>query len=67
VSEAIALGKSLGSLPHALVLYGIEGKNFGPGSGLSDAVLRGMPGLIACIEDDIARLTHSMAPTGEHP
>jgi hydrogenase maturation protease len=67
VSEAIALGTNLGSLPRVLMLYGLEGNHFGPGSGLSDAVLRGMPGLIACIEDDIAHLTHLMEPAGEHP
>jgi hydrogenase maturation protease len=66
-SEAIALGKSLKSLPRVLMLYGIEGNHFGPGSGLSDAVLRGMPGLITCIEEDLAHLTHLAEPAGEHP
>jgi hydrogenase maturation protease len=40
VSEAIELGRGLGNLPQYLVVYGIEGKNFAAGVGLSVEVER---------------------------
>ena len=64
VSEAIALGRTLGSLPGVLLLYGVEGRTFEPGRGLSEAVVRGIPVLIARIEEDIADLTHRTQPAG---
>lgn len=62
VSEAIALASSLGSLPRVLLLYGIEGSSFAQGTGLSDAVVRGIPDLLAWIEEDIAELMHTKEP-----
>jgi DNA-binding transcriptional LysR family regulator len=38
VAEAIELGRGLGNLPQYLVVYGIEGKNFAAGVGLSAEV-----------------------------
>jgi len=38
VAEAIELARALGQLPPKLVVYGIEGKNFGAGLGLSPEV-----------------------------
>ncbi len=67
VSEAIALATSLGSLPRVLLLYGIEGCNFTPGQGLSDAVVRSIPDLIAWIGADIADLTHTNEPARGTP
>jgi hydrogenase maturation protease len=63
VSEAIELGRTLDTLPGVLMLYGIEGSSFEPGRGLSDVVVRSIPGLLAWIEEDIAELTHLK----EHP
>ncbi len=37
-SEAIELSRALGELPQSLVIYGIEGKNFAAGVGLSSEV-----------------------------
>jgi hydrogenase maturation protease len=67
VAEAIALGRSLGALPRVLLLYGIEGCRFDQGRGVSDQVLRGMPLLLAGVEDELARFTHHQEPAGEHP
>lgn len=67
VSEAIELSRSLGSLPGVVLLYGIEGGSFAPGRGLSDAVLRSIPDLIARIEDDIAHLMHTQEPARGDP
>ena len=38
VAEAVELARSLGQLPPHLIVYGIEGENFGAGVGLSIAV-----------------------------
>ena len=38
VAEAIELSRALGDLPGSLVVYGVEGKNFAPGVGLSPEV-----------------------------
>jgi hydrogenase maturation protease len=35
LAEAVELARSLGRLPATLIVYGIEGKDFGPGSQLS--------------------------------
>jgi hydrogenase maturation protease len=41
LGEAIALGQALGRLPVRLVVYGIEGSDFGHGDTLSPEVRRG--------------------------
>ena len=38
VAEAVELARSLNQLPHRIVIFGIEGKNFAPGTGLSPEV-----------------------------
>jgi hydrogenase maturation protease len=38
VSEAIELARALGELPERLVVYGIEGEDFGEGQGMSPLV-----------------------------
>jgi hydrogenase maturation protease len=40
LSEAIELSRRLGTLPHRLVVYAIEGEDFGHGRGLSPPVVR---------------------------
>jgi hydrogenase maturation protease len=49
IAEAVALAKRLHNLPARLILYGIEGKDFGVGIGLSTPVVRHIPDLIAMI------------------
>jgi hydrogenase maturation protease len=59
VVEAIELSRALCTLPCTLMLYGIEGKLFDPGSGLTDSVLRSMPDMLASIESELRRMrTH---------
>lgn len=38
VAEAVALGRALGRMPSRIVVYAVDGADFGPGPGLSDAV-----------------------------
>jgi hydrogenase maturation protease len=53
VAEAIEVARRLGKLPRHLLLFGIEGKAFGTGVGLSDPVVKSIPELIAMIEEEI--------------
>jgi len=53
VAEAIEVARRLGTLPAQVILYGIEGKEFGTGVGLSDPVVRSIPELLSMIEDDL--------------
>lgn len=53
VAEAVEVARRLGKLPRHLILFGIEGKAFGTGVGLSDPVVKSIPELIAQIEVEI--------------
>jgi hydrogenase maturation protease len=53
VAEAIETARRLKTLPPKVILYGIEGKEFGSGIGLSDPVVKSIPELITMIEDDL--------------
>lgn len=46
VSEAIELARALTQLPRNLIVFGIEGKYFGPGKGLSPEVAQSIPELV---------------------
>ena len=48
--EAIELARAMGRLPKSLIVYGIEGKDFSPGTGLSPEVEKGAKGLLREIE-----------------
>jgi len=56
VAEAVGLARTLHRVPDVLLLFGIEGKQFDAGPGLTDPVLRSMPDLLALIELDLCRL-----------
>ena len=53
VAEAVGMARELNILPARVIIYGIEGKEFGEGVGLSDQVVKNIPQLIAMIEDDL--------------
>jgi hydrogenase maturation protease len=46
VAEALALGTALQRLPHRLVVYAVEGTDFGDGPGLSPAVAACVPRVV---------------------
>lgn len=60
VAEAVELARALGQLPKKVILYGIVGKSFEPGLGLSDPLVKAIPELLQTIEDDL----HTMATGG---
>ena len=53
VAEAIALAQALQRLPRHLVVYGIQGKCFARGVGLSAAVARAVPEVVRRVQHDI--------------
>jgi hydrogenase maturation protease len=55
VADAIELARRLGQLPDALVVYGIEGRDFGQGRGLTPEVAR-------AAADAVHRLLREIGP-----
>jgi hydrogenase maturation protease len=53
VAEALALGQVLQELPPWLIIYGIEGKNFGPGQEVSQEVEAAIPEMVRRITREI--------------
>lgn len=53
VAQAIELSRTLNQLPACLIVYGIEGKNFGAGVGLSPEVRDVMGEVLERIEEDL--------------
>ncbi len=53
VAQAVALGRVLKQLPPYLVVYGIEGRNFGLGQELSPAVAEAIPEAARRIRQEI--------------
>lgn len=51
--EAIEMGKMLGTLPKNLIVYGIEGKSFSMGLGLSDEIQEGVRKLVAQLKAEL--------------
>lgn len=52
VAEAIELARTLGQLPPRLIIFGIEGKNFSAGIGLSSEVRAVIPDMVKQILTD---------------
>jgi hydrogenase maturation protease len=66
VAEALALGKVLQELPPWLIIYGIEGQNFGPGQEVSQEVATAIPEAARRIRREIqARLGREPPKDGE--
>jgi len=53
VAEALALGNVFQELPPWLIIYGIEGKNFGPGQEVSQEVEAAIPEAVRRIRREI--------------
>ena len=56
VAEAIEIARSLGQLPLKTVVYGIESRNFDPGSGLSPEVRQAVENVIRQLLQEIEGL-----------
>lgn len=53
VAEAIELGRVLNQLPARLIVYGIEGKSFVAGVGLSPEVDEAIERVVNCVFEDL--------------
>ena len=53
VAEALALGQLFQELPPFLVIYGIEGRNFGPGQEVSQEVEAAIPEAVQRLRQEI--------------
>ncbi len=53
LAETIELARSLDQLPAKMIVYGIEGKNFEPGEGLSSEVETVVENVIELILEDV--------------
>ncbi|HEY6952572.1 MAG TPA: hydrogenase maturation protease [Bacteroidota bacterium] len=56
VAESIELAKILGKMPERCLLYGIEGRNFGMGTGVAPALRKAADKIVAEIRRNIASL-----------
>jgi len=54
LAEAVGLARALGRLPARLVLVGIEGADFSPGTGLTPAVAAGVAAAARRVREEIA-------------
>ncbi len=54
LAQAVELGRTLGKLPPRLIVYGIEGKSFAPGGGLSGDLAPVVAAVAAQILKDLA-------------
>ena len=57
IAEAVEIARSLHQLPSQIIIYGIEGSNFGVGSELSSAVHAAIEPAVKLIIDEIKSLT----------
>ena len=55
LEDVIALAHVLNQLPSVLILYGIEGAEFGEGEGLSPEVEKAIKEVVYCILEDVLR------------
>ncbi len=59
VAESLELGRTLGTLPPVVVLYGIEVGALAPGLGLSPGVAQAIPVATARILEEVGHLCHA--------
>jgi hydrogenase maturation protease len=62
VAEAVELARALNRLPPRLIVYGIEGRNFGAGEGLSAEVTQALATLADRVLDEVRCFQEEEAP-----
>jgi hydrogenase maturation protease len=62
VAEAVELARALGQLPQRLIIYGIEGKNFESGIGLSPEIETAAEETARRVKAELCTSSHS-SPT----
>jgi hydrogenase maturation protease len=66
IPKTIALAKILGRLPAALIVYGIEGRDFSSAEGLTTAVAQAADNAVERIISDVMRAQAENRETGQH-
>lgn len=61
VAEAVEMARVLGQLPDELIIYGVEGQDFGSGEGLTPAVASAVDEVTRRIAEEVAQ-----SPGGVH-
>jgi len=56
LAEAVEMSRQLGTLPKAMIIYGIEGRNFTFGDPMSSSVLKAMWRVEKSVRDDFGDL-----------
>lgn len=56
VAQALGLGRMLGRLPAEVVVIGVEGTCFSPGTGLSHEVADAVPAAVQAVRSEVERL-----------
>ncbi len=59
LAEAVELGRALGQLPPALVVFGIEGESFAPGDTLTPAVAAAVAEVARQVAEEVEACTKS--------
>ena len=59
VGDAVELARALGRLPGRLVVYGVEGAEFGAGTALSAPVASALDGVAAAIVGELGERSHA--------
>jgi hydrogenase maturation protease len=62
VAQAVELGRRLGRLPPRLVVYGVEGEDFGHGEGLSPTVERAVGEVVEAVVGEVIGRTSPRSP-----
>ena len=57
VAEAVEMARVMNRLPSKMIIYGIEGRNFQTGVGLSPEVQQSVPEVIQSIIQDVQNIT----------
>jgi hydrogenase maturation protease len=65
LSEALAMGKVFQNLPPVLIIYGIEGKDFGLGDAVSPEVAAAIPEVIRRVTEEIQEWLGQEPPEGD--
>ncbi len=58
VATAIELARALGQLPSRMIIFGVEGREFGDGAGLSPPVAQAVPEVARRVLAELAALRH---------
>ncbi|MDE3067412.1 MAG: hydrogenase maturation protease [Verrucomicrobiota bacterium] len=62
VAEAVELARTLNQLPPRLMIYGVEGKNFQAGEGLSPEVENAVPEVVSRVGRELDVIRRNAAP-----